>query len=402
MTERFAQRLGVPVDQLVEEDRSVAVEQARIEINFARLALANATPSEAVRSLESLDLSGLDLGTASDATLVMAESLQETGQLEQAAGVLEILTERCRREGASVLLAQAATVLAVMYLESGDISRSADTAQAALAEIEAAGLEGTDEHLRLGSVLVSALSERGDLLHASRTIMGLITVAERVGSARAKGAVYWNAAGIAHERGRVADTLRLTDRAVALLSEAGDSRDLPRLRLNYAFVLVTAKQPRPAEALRQLDLAEADPALAGSRLDLGTAATFRGRAHLQLGEVDNAAEHAARALQLLGPSDHIERIPALILLGDVGVAQRDLDLSSEAYREARRELSGLAPSRRVAHLWRELGDALRESEDLTWAVDAYDRGLRMIGVAPRPHPGQALAPPDWDAYASTG
>ena len=47
-------------------------------------------------------------------------------------------------------LALASTVLSVMYIESGDVARSADTAETAAKEIEAAGLEGTDEHIRLG------------------------------------------------------------------------------------------------------------------------------------------------------------------------------------------------------------------------------------------------------------
>jgi len=404
MTERFAQRLGVSVDDLVEDDaneRLAVVENARIEVNFARLALANATPTEAIRCLERLELHRLDITTTADASQVLASALRQKGQLEQAADVLEKLTLRCRREGAILLLAQAATLLAVMYLDSGDVGRSSDIANQALGEAVSAGLEGTDEHLRLGSVLVQALAERGDLLHASRTIHNLIAVAERCGSARGRGTVYWDAASVAHDRGHVADALQLTDRAVALLGEAGESRDLPRLRLNYALLLLMHDTPGPAAALHQLDLAEANSALAGSQLDLGIAATFRGRAHLQLGEVDDAAEHAARALQLLGPSDHIDRIPALVLLGDVGVAQRDRDLSAEAYGEARRELVRLDPSRRVAHLWRELGDSLRAAQELDKAVDAYDRGMQMIGLTPRPQAKQQVTP-YWHELVTTG
>jgi cytochrome c-type biogenesis protein CcmH/NrfG len=49
------------------------------------------------------------------------------------------------------------------------------------------------------------------------------------------------------------------------------------------------------------------------------------------------------------------------------------------------------PSRAVAHLWRELGDALRDAQDLTQAVDAYDRGLRMLGLAGRLKPAHQRA-----------
>ena len=113
-------------------------------------------------------------------------------------------------------------------------------------------------------------------------------------SSRARGSVYWNAAAVAQGRGRLQDAVRLTDRAVALLGEQEESRDLPRLRIHYAWVLLNQAVPRADEALDQLDRASADPALAGSRLDLGTAATMRGRAYLLLGRVDDAAERPQR------------------------------------------------------------------------------------------------------------
>jgi tetratricopeptide (TPR) repeat protein len=140
--------------------------------------------------------------------------------------------------------------------------------------------------------------------------------------------------------------------------------------------------------------------MAGSRLDLGTAATFRGRAHRLLGEVEDAAEQAARALQLLGPSEHIERVSALLLLGDVGAVQHDEELLGESYREAARVLSCLRPSRRTARLWRELGDAWRSCGRSERALDAYDRALRLLRLGPRPasQPVEALRSPS-SSYA---
>ena len=89
-------------------------------------------------------------------------------------------------------------------------------------------------------------------------------------------------------------------------------------------------------------------------------AVLRGRAHLILGNLFDAAENAARALQLLGPTDHWDRAGALLLLGDVGVAQMNDDLASESYREMELVLRGMQPSREVARMWRSLGDSLRD------------------------------------------
>lgn len=386
VAEQLAAALGVPVERLLEVSRPMVSDTARIEANFARLALANGDPAQALDGLRHVNLHELDSQSACDAALVLAESLQQTGQLDKAVEVLESLTERLRLEQSWVALATAASALTVMYLESGDVAQALDVVRHAMSSVEGAGLQGTDEHLRLGAALASCLIERGDLLAAARQMDGLISVADRFGSSRARGSVYWNAATVAHERGRVADAIRLTDRAVALFSDQENSRDLPRLRLEYAFLLLNQERPQPVEALDQLDRAESDPALAGSQLDLGIAATFRGRAHLLLGEVDDAAEHAARALQLLGPSDHIEHASALILLGDVGTAQLDMDLAQEAFNEAERVLSELTPSRAVARLWRELADGLRDFGESHRAIEAYDHGFRIMGIGPRPKP----------------
>jgi tetratricopeptide (TPR) repeat protein len=382
--ERLAERLGVPVEQLLQDDRPPAAEHAHLEANFARLALANGNPAEAVRCLGAIRFHELDSRAAGEASLVLAEALHQTGDLDRAVGVLEGLIDRCRREQSWLMLATAATALTAMYIESGDMSHGAATAQQALTDIAAAGLEGTDDHLRLGSVYVWALVEGGDLLFAARRAEELDEVAERLGSLRARGSVYWNAAVVAHERGRVADAVRLTDRAVAMLGEQEESRDLPRLRMHYAWVLLNHPDPRAVEALRQLDRAEAEDALAGSRLDRGIVATLRGRAHLLLGELDTAAEHAAMALTLLGASAHIERLSALILLGDVEVARRDQDVARECYREAAQLLAPMGPSRAVARLWRELGDSWRSAGELDRTLEAYDRSLAMAGLSPRP------------------
>ena len=381
---RLADRLGVDFETLDRDDEAAPVtDQALLEMNFARMALANGNPAEAVRCLNGLMLRGLDGSTACDVALVLAEALAQTGQLDEAVKTLESLVARCRREGSWLVLGIAAASLVMMYVESSDSDRAVLTAETTLAEIVAAGLEGTDEHIRLGAVYVWACYERGDLLYASHRAQELIAVADRLGSTRARGSIYWNASMVAHGRGRIKDALRLTERALALMGEQTASRDLPRLRLHYAWLLLNVESPSPRDAIAELDRAEADPALLGSQMDLGLAATLRGQAHLILGEFDDAAEHAASALQLLGPSDHVNRAEALLLLGDVGAARGEDDLMNEAYREMELVLSSMERSRMVARLWRSLGDALSEAGDVLGSINAYDKALGMIGMPRR-------------------
>jgi transcriptional regulator with XRE-family HTH domain len=383
-TKRLAERLGVPLDQLLDGEQGQVTDEARLEMNFARMALANGNPAEAVRCLDGLSFESWDSRTASEAALVLAEGLQQTGQLDRAAATLEQLVDRCRREESWIALAVAAASLVMMYVEAGESERAVLIAEQAVSEVEAAGLEGTDEHIRLGATLVWACYERGDLLYATRRVEQLIKIADRVGTPRARGSIYWNASMVAHGRGRISDALQLSDRALALIGEQDDTRDLSRLRLHYAWLLLHRDAPMAVEALDQLDRAEADPTMVGARLDLGNLATMRGRAFLYLSQVDEAAECAAQALQLLGPSHHINRAEALMLLGDVGVAQFDQDLAHEAYRETARVLCDLKESRMVARLWRELGDAWRDAGEVQSSIGAYENSLRISGLRRRP------------------
>jgi cytochrome c-type biogenesis protein CcmH/NrfG len=87
----------------------------------------------------------------------------------------------------------------------------------------------------------------------------------------------------------------------------------------------------------------------------------------------------------------VERVSALLLLGDVGSAQLELDLAKEAYGEARDVLGKMMPTRRVARLWRELADSLRTFGDAHGAIAAYDQALRLVGMAPRPELNTGLA-----------
>ena len=81
---------------------------------------------------------------------------------------------------------------------------------------------------------------------------------------------------------------------------------------------------------------------------------------------------------------HVERVSALLVLGDVGAAQLNMDLALESYEEAERVLALMKQSRRVGRLWRELGDSWRDLGELRHAVLAYDRSFEVVGFGGRP------------------
>ena len=107
-TRLLAERLGVPLARLLDEEPGRAPSpqvHSRLEVNFARLALANGNPAEAVRCLAAVDLDELDSETACEAALVLAESLQQTGQLDVAVGVLEALVSAAATKASWLALA---------------------------------------------------------------------------------------------------------------------------------------------------------------------------------------------------------------------------------------------------------------------------------------------------------
>src|SRR4051794_4326092 len=76
--ERLAARLGVPVQELLGAGAPPVGDEARVEVNFARLALANGDPHQAIRGLATVEMGGLDHATACDAAMVLAHAHRET------------------------------------------------------------------------------------------------------------------------------------------------------------------------------------------------------------------------------------------------------------------------------------------------------------------------------------
>ena len=225
-----------------------------------------------------------------------------------------------------------------------------------LSELESAELTGTDGHLRLASTVLWAYVERGDLLYATHRAAELVRLAESLGTPRGRGSVYWNAALVAEQRRDYELAQRYTERALALLSEGEPDRDLPRLRLNYAWLLLRSEPADPTAALEQIERAAPDLAVLGSELELARVDVERSRAHLLLGDVGAAEEFATAALERLGEPPRVETAIAHLSFGDALHARGDLEGSARAYRLAADMLGMMSASRQSAAAWRDLGD----------------------------------------------
>ncbi len=375
----LAERLGTTLEFLKHGEEGPNEARIRLELSYAKLDLASGNAEGAKARLESLDLSLVTPVLRVESLTQLARAHEQLGDLEGAVELLEPLHTEERARGHHLEAARLANSLVVSYLEAGDLHRSVEVGEAALDDLTRQDLVGTDEHLRLGSTVLWSYVERGDLLYATHRAAELIRLAESLGSPRGRGSVYWNAALIAEERRDYVLAQQYTERALALLSEGEPDRDLPRLRLNYAWLLLRSEPPEPASALEQIARAARDLEVLGSTVELAAMDVETSRAHLLLGDPVMAEEQARHAIERLGSAPRLESAVAHLALGDALHALGRAEEAAAAYQWAADVLSMMSASRQSAAAWRDLGDRYRAHGDQDAAATAYDRALAEAG-----------------------
>ena len=378
----LASRLGTTLEYLKYGEDGPNESRTRLEVDYAKLDLTRGEAERASQRIMALDLDVVSPALRVDALTTLAHACEALGNLEESVAILEPLLSDARRRSHHLEAARLATTLVASYLEAGDLHRSIEVGQAVIGELEGAELAGTDEHLRLGATVLWAYVERGDLLFATHQVAELIRVAESLGTPRGRGSVYWNAALVAEQRRDYALAQTYTERALALLGEGEPDRDLPRLRLNYAWLLLRSEPAEPALALEQIDRAAGALSVLGSEVELSRVDVERARAHLLLGDAPRSETHARAALERLGDAPRLEKAVALLGLGDARHAQSDVDGAAAVYGQAAEMLAMMSATRQSASAWRDLGDRYLLQGDAAAAARAFDRSLREAGFRP--------------------
>lgn len=378
----LAERLGTTADFLRFGDLAPSEERARLELGYARIALANGEAEDARDRLLALDLASIAPRHQTEARFALAMAHEALSDLDEAVAVLEPLLAEARHAGRWLQAATQATFLVSIYHESGDLAHSIEVGEDVLADLERAGLSATDEHLRLASSVLWSYYQRGDLLFAAHRASGLIELAELHGTRRGRGSVYWNASLVAEGRGEYAEARRLTERALAYLSESEPTRDIPRLRLHYGWLLLRSDPPEAVAALEQLEQAMAGLTNVGSELEIGRCMFETGRAHLLLGDAQLAEDLARASLERIGDSGDFDACDAHIVLGDALAATGQLNAALGEYRWAADRLAMLSAGRQSASVWRSLGDRLITLGDVAAASRAYATALEEAGIRP--------------------
>lgn len=356
----------------------------RETLEYAHIALQNGAAEEArVRLAEILSHPALsDLPELThEARWGHALALEATGALDKAISEFQRSTETISPETHPDRWAEVHTALSRCHREHGDLAESIRVGEQALDQLTRMGGPWTDGMVMLGATVLAAYHSRGDLAYAHQLAQILVARAEAIGSPRALMAAYWNAAFTAESRGDVSAALKLAERAIALLGEENDARNLSRLRTAYANFLLAAHPERAEEARDLLQQAEREmKASAAGVMDTAWCLTVRARAELVLCRPVEAAALARQATDLLGNTAGLAIAEAYTVLGDAQVRLGRREEATAALSQAIGYLEKMRAHRPAAQAWFNLAELLGAAGQADRQKAAYQRAMSCMGL----------------------
>jgi tetratricopeptide (TPR) repeat protein len=398
LLESFAERLSLSIDDLLWSPYGDVGDETRLEIDFAELALENADARAAERharsAIEALPV-GHPLGAR--AAFLHARALEAQGRLREAVAELEPLAV-----SGTVSSANAAVALCRCLRETGELARSSEVGEDVLQTLRDSGLMGTDDAVQLVVTVAAAYFETGAVAVAARLCREAIASAEALGSAKARAAAYWNASMVEAHQGHVAEALPLAKRALALLSEGRDARNLARLRCMLGVLQLRSDPPQLDEAFATLTSgAEELRATSASPVDLGRNAAGLARLHLMKGDLVSSERLGYEAVDLVAGSGPLVEADARSVLGQAAARQDRPDLAQAEFLRAAALLTSIGADRSAAELWYELGACMDDLGLVAEARDAFRRAAASAGLYL--HPGTApRSDPDPSRLLPTG
>lgn len=381
----LAARLHVTVDELLEAEPGQDPDEVRLALDYAELALESGEPAEAAQHLEAAlsrvgDVAGT--GLRERAMLLQARSLEASGREDDAIIELEsLLGDPATSE---VTRIKAGIALSRIHRETGDLGRAITCGEEVLTQLDVAGLEASDEAVQLSVTIAAAYFERGDTAHAVRLCTKAITQAETLDSPRARASAYWNASVMQANRGDIAAAVPLAERALSLLSEGQDARNLARLRTEVGRLQLELDPPAVNEARENLTQAVSEMEWSSaSPTDRAWTLLGLARAAYLSGELEQARELIGEVEVTSSGHAPLAEAEALALAGRTCAAESRMDEAASFYQQAVLRLSGIGADKAAAQLWFDLAGLL-ESVDLAEAArDAYRRAAASTGLRTR-------------------
>ncbi|WP_322920264.1 helix-turn-helix domain-containing protein [Nocardioides renjunii] len=380
----LAERLDVTVESLLGEPDRQVVDEIRLALDYAELSLESGQPRDAethlARAIEQLQGSAV-AGMRDRARLLRARALEATDREDDAILELEALVDD---DTDGLTRIKAGIALSRIYRESGDLGRAIECGERILTYVEDAGLDACDEAVQLAVTLAAAHFERGDTGHAVRMCSKAIARAESLGTSKARASAYWNASAMQARRGDVATAVPLAERALALLGEGQDARNLALLRGEVGRLQLELDPPALDDARHNLEQAAAEmewsPSTSSDRAQvlLGLA-----RAAFLSGDVSASRDLVAQVHVVANGHLPLAEAEAWALLGSTYASEGDSAEASSCFQRAVLTLSAIGADRVAAQLWFELADLLQGVGLTEAASDAYRRAAASTGLRAR-------------------
>lgn len=379
-----ARMLHVPVEQLLGAVTTREADEVRMALDYAELSLESGSPLEASNRLREV-LERFDSRKIEDllqrARFLQARAHEALGHTEEAIiGLDDLLGSRIT----GLMRINVAIALSRVYRESGDLGRAVSTGERILAEVEGSGLDECDEAVQLAVTVAAAHFEQGDTAHAVRLCHTAIAKAESIGSPTARASAYWNASAMQARRGEIGDAVPLAERALALLGEGTDARNLGRLRTELGRLQLALDPPAVEEAEQNLEQAAGELAWSSaSPVDRVWTQLGLARARLLRGDLVGCRALTTTVLFLSEGHAPLAEAEARTIEGQSHAAGGDLDLAAESYQQAILLLSSIGADRGAAQLWFDLADLLDQVGMTDAARDAYRRAAASTGLRAR-------------------
>lgn len=383
--EALAARLEVSVESLLGVAERREVDEMRLALDYAELSLESGQPGDAEqhlsKALEALETRTME-GMRERARLLHARALEATKREDDAVLELESLIEDPAVD--AMITIKAGIALSRIYRETGDLGRAIECGERVIAQVESAGLGACDEAVQLAVTVAAAHFERGDTAHAVRLCRKAITRAESLGSPKARASAYWNASVMQGRRGDAAAAVALAGRALALMSEGQDSRNLARLRTEVGRLQLELDPPDLSGARENLEQAAADMKWSSaSSVDVAYTLLGLARVAFLAGELGESRELMAKVHLTTGGHAPILEAEALTLEGRALAADGETDRAAATYQEAVLRLSAIGADQGAAQLWFDLADLLDGVGLHEAALDAYRRAAVSSGLRAR-------------------
>jgi tetratricopeptide (TPR) repeat protein len=183
----------------------------------------------------------------------------------------------------------------------------------------------------------------------------------------------------------VRDAIPLAERALALLAEGKDQRNLAGLRTHLGIMQLRMDPPQIDEAQNNLMQAAEEFQWSGAGpVEIGRNELAQARAYYLSGDVQTAELMSSRVHENVRALSPLTAADAKSLEGQVHASRGDMEAAVTAYREAVMMLTSLGSDRQAAEMWFELAGLLEDVEQFDAARDAYRSAAAASGIQSRP------------------